>query len=291
MRTLAIKPFSLYVIADYLRLAKPRTIFPHLITAAAAIFLATGSMPLISLLVFTLAGGACVAAAANTFNSYLDRDIDALMTRTQRRPLPSGQLKPNNALAFGITIGLIGVFILSQLVNWTAATLAVMALAYYIIPYTLWLKRQTFWSVIVGSGIGALPPLIGWAAVSPRIEVTPFLLAAIIILWTIPHFWTLAIFRREDYELAGLKVLPDKGAITWIVICTILVVAVTVLLAPIANLGLFYLVISILLGVIFLILALRLNTAHLPKAWHLYRYSIVYITMLFISMIIDRIVF
>jgi protoheme IX farnesyltransferase len=232
-----------------------------------------------------------VAAAANTFNSYLDRDIDALMARTRHRPLPSGKLRPNHALAFGVSIGLVGVAILGGLVSWVAAMLAVVALVYYVLPYTLWLKRRTYWSVIIGSGIGAIPPLIGWAAVSHRIELTPFLLSAIIILWTIPHFWTLAICRRDDYEQAGLRILPEKRVASWIIACSSLLVATSLLLVPVADLGLSYMGTAGLLGAGFLYLALRMNDGGpLLRAWHLYGYSIFYIAFLFGAMIIDRLV-
>jgi len=167
-----------------------------------------------------------------------------------------------------------------------------MALVYYVIPYTLWLKRRTYWSAIVGSGIGALPPLIGWAAVSSNIVLTPFLLFGIIILWTIPHFWALALFRREDYERARLEVLPVKGAVYWIAICASLLVILTLVLVPAANLGLFYLVSALVMGGGLLCLALRLNRKEpsIPARF-LYRYSIIYIAGLFGVMIIDKLVF
>lgn len=291
MTTLAIRLLRSSTVTNYLSLAKPRAVLPHLITAAAAMFLATRYLPPGSTLVFTLIGGGCVAAAANTFNSYLDRDIDALMARTRQRPLPSGRLAPNHAMAFGASLGIIGVFILSGFVNWAAATLAVTALAYYILPYTLWLKRRTCWSAIICSGVGAFPPLIGWAAVTNQIELTPVLLAGIIVLWTLPHFWTLAIFRRTDYEQAGLRVLPAKGAATWIIVCSLLLVATSLLLTSAANLGIFYLGAACLIGTGFLVLALRMNHRELRTAWHLYRYSVFYIMILFGAMIIDRVSF
>jgi protoheme IX farnesyltransferase len=181
---------------------------------------------------------------------------------------------------------------LSGLVNRAAAVLAVIALVYYVLPYTLWLKRRTYWSVIIGSGIGAMTPLIGWVAVTNRIEPAPFLLSAIIILWTLPHFWTLAVFRQNDYEQAGLSVLPPKGVAAWIIACSFSLVAVTLLLAPAADLGLFYLVTALVLGAGFLYLALRMNRREpLRTAWRLYGYSIFYIALLFGAMIVDRLVF
>ncbi len=277
---------------SYLSLTKPRAILPHFITAAAAMILAGDGIPPASLLVFTLLGGGCVAAAANTFNSYLDRDIDALMARTRHRPLPSGRLSPNRALALGAGLGLVGVLILIGLVNQAAAMLAVLALAYYVLPYTLWLKRRTYWSTIIGSGIGAIPPLIGWVAVTGRIEPTPLLLSAIIILWTLPHFWALAVFRRGDYEQAGLQVLPAKGLSTWMTVCSSLLIAVTLLLVPTAGLGHFYLGVACLLGAGFIYLAVRMSHGQsLQVAQHFYGFSILYVTFLFGAMMIDRVAF
>jgi heme o synthase len=292
MATIAGSNVKMRFLGAYLRVAKPGAILPHLITTTAAMLLAAENTPPVSILIFTLAGGTCVAAAANTFNSLLDRDIDALMIRTRHRPLPSSQMKPDHALIFGIFTGLVGISILSGLVNWATAVLSMLALAYYIIPYTLWLKRRTYWSAIICSGIGAIPPLIGWVAVSPHIGLTPFLLSGIIILWTIPHFWALAIFRLDDYKQAGLIVLPLKGAVYWIIACSILLVADTLMLTTAADLGLFYLGVASFLGVGLLRLALLTNRDNpLRKARNLYRYSILYIAILFGAMIIDRIVF
>ena len=278
-------------VGDYLSLTRPRSIGPHLLTAAAAMLLAAGPSLSASRLAFTLLGGAFVAAAANTFNSYADRDIDALMLRTRHRPLPSGQVSPNQALVLGASAGLVGVVVLSVLVNWAAAVLAAMALTYYILPYTRWLKRRTWWSTVICSGVGAFPPLIGWVSATQRLEVTPFLLSGIIMLWTLPHFWTLAIFRRADYHLAGLSMAPERGAGVWIVASSVLMVAATLLLAPVAHLGLFYRATAGLLGVVFLGLALPMGRGDSPdRAGRLYRYSIVYIAILFGAVILDTLV-
>ena len=276
----------------YLSLAKPRAIFPHLITAAAAMFLAVKGTPPPLTLFYTLLGGGCVAAAANTFNSYFDRDIDALIARTCQRPLPSGHVRPGYALAFGLGLGLAGVLILNAMVNRTAALLAAAALVYYVLPYTIWLKRRTYWSAVISSGIGAMPPLIGWVAVKQGIGLTPLLLAAIIALWTLPHFWTLAAFRREDYARAGLKMLPEKGVNIWITGCAVLLVITTLLLVPAAGMGFIYAGTAGCLGAGFLYLALRMNfKGSSGAARRLYVYSIFYIAALYGMMIIDRIVF
>jgi protoheme IX farnesyltransferase len=290
MATATVPDVVIRPLQAYLNLARPRAIVPHLITAAAAMFLAAGGVPPLSTLLFTLVGGGFVAAAANTGNSYLDRDIDVLMARTRRRPLPSGLVRPNQALAFGAGTGLVGVAVLSGLVGRAAAALAVVALAYYVIPYTLWLKRRTCWSSVIGSAIGAVPPLIGWVAVTGRVDMTPFLLAAIIMLWTLPHFWTLAFFRRDDYARAGLRVLPERGVAFCIMACSLLLVAISLFLVPVAGLGLFYTITACLLGAGFLYLALGMNYREaLPAARRLYGYSIFYIAILFLAMIVDRV--
>jgi protoheme IX farnesyltransferase len=292
MATVSIPRAATKQFSAYLNLAKPGGILPHFITASSAMCLAAGGAPPASTLVFTLLGGGCVAAAANTFNSYFDRDIDALMARTCHRPLPSAKVRPGPALAFGTILALIGVLLLGVMVNRSAAILAAAALAYYILPYTLLLKRRTYWSVIVGSGIGAITPLIGWTAVTSRIEATPFLLSAIIIFWTLPHFWSLAVFRQDEYEQAGLKVMPPKGVAIWIIASSLLLVAATLLLAPAAGLGLFYSMTASTLGAVFLLMALRMNPLKaLNKARQLYGYSIFYIGFLFSAMIVTRLVF
>jgi len=279
-------------IGRYLSLAKARSILPHLITASAAMFIAVQRIPPVTILFFTLLGGACVAAAANTFNSLLDTDIDALMMRTRHRPLPSGSIHRNQALVFGIVIGIAGVFTLGKFVGWIPAALAVLALLYYVVPYTLWLKRKNYWSAIVGSGAGALPPLIGWWAVTSKIEAAPFLLSVIVILWTLPHFWTLAIVRQDDYERAGINNLPLTGAILWITVSSFLLVAFSMLLKLVANLGLFYIMMAIVLGIVFLILVWQLRRNRPQKYFgYLYRYSIFYIGLLFASIIIDKLWF
>jgi heme o synthase len=277
---------------DYLVLAKPRVILLHLLTAAAAMFLAAGGVPSLTLMVFTLIGGGLVAAASNALNSYFDRDIDSMMLRTRGRPLPDGRLSPYQALVFGIITSFAGVYILSQMVNWIAATLAIGAMAYYILIYTLWLKRRTYWSSIIGSGAGAFPPLIGWVAITGHVELTPFVLFAIIALWTPPHFWSLAIFRRRDYSLAGLGVIPTRNTARWITVFSLVLAAVSLLLVRTAGLGGIDLGAALFLGSILLVMSVRLQLkedSNRPR--QLYWFSIIYLVLLFGAMLIDRLVF
>jgi protoheme IX farnesyltransferase len=293
----AIGPFNAHV-----NLAKPRAILPHFVTAAAAMFLAAGSVPPISILLITLLGGGCVAAGANILNCVLDRDIDSLMTRTRRRPLPSGLIKPRRALALAVVMVLVGISILGALVSRPAAILAATAVVYYVLAYTLWLRRRTYLSAIIGSAIGAFPPIIGWVVITDRIDLTPLLLSAIMILWTVPHFWALALFWRDDYARAGLRILPEEGVGAWISGCSFLLVAASLLLVPVAGLGPTYIATACLLGAGLLYLNMRVNgrdmrasgrkvsgPGPMADARRLYAYSILYIAVLFGAMIIDRI--
>jgi protoheme IX farnesyltransferase len=275
----------------YVAVAKPRGILPHFLTAAAAMFLGAGGVPPLSTMALTLLGGGLVAAAANTLNSILDRDIDALMARTRNRPLPSGRITPNQALGFALIAGLAGTVLLAGIANMGAVILAIIALGYYVLPYTLWLKRRTYWSAVVGSAIGAIPPFIGWIVVTSRLGPTPFLLAAIIILWTLPHFWALAIFRRGDYARAGLTMLPETGTVIWIMVCSSLLVAASLVLAKVAGLGPIYTAVACLSGAGLLYLTLRLRRRQgFRPARQLYAYSILYIAVLFGAMILDRMI-
>lgn len=277
---------------DYLALAKPRVVLLHLITAGAAMFLAAKGSPPVSILLFTLVGGALMVSSSNALNCYIDRYIDGMMVRTRNRPLPAGRLRARQAMAFGVVIGFIGLLILSQLVSLAAATMAAGALIYYIVVYTLWLKRRTSWSAVIGSGAGAFPPLIGWIAVTGTVGVTPLILFAVVALWSPPHFWALAISRRNDFKNVGLGVMPARNTRRWIVLFSLLLVATSLLLVPIAHLGFIYLGAACIMGFGFLALALQLlYRADSHSARRLFSYSIMFLIILFVAMLIDRLVF
>ena len=288
METVSAPRVSIGPFGAYLSLTKPKAIPAHFLTAAAAMFLAAGGAPPSSTLLLTLLGGGCTAAAANTLNCFFDRDIDALMARTRGRPLPSGLVRPDHALIFAGVLGLAGISILGGLVSSAAAILALVALAYYVLAYTLWLRRRTRWSSIVGSAIGAVPPIIGWVVVTDRVTLAPFLLSAIIILWTVPHFWALAYFRRREYAEAGLRTPSEKGAGIWITASSSALVAASLVLAPAAGLGFVYIAAACALGAGLIYLGVRMSRREpLPAARHLYSYSIVYLAVLFGAMIVD----
>jgi protoheme IX farnesyltransferase len=274
---------------DYLSLLKPRVVLLHLLTAAAAMFLAAGGFPRLQTLAAVLAGGGLSAGAANALNCYLDRRLDRDMARTRSRPLPAERLSPAGALAFGIACGCLGLVILA-FSSLAAAALALAALAFYVLVYTLWLKRSTSLSAVLSSGIGAAPPLVGWIAVTGHLAATPFLLAIIIALWTPPHFWALALARAGEYKRAGLYVLPRAHPAFWITLFTLLLLLASLALAPVAGLNPFYIAPAAALGLGFVWLALRLNTkAHNESARRLYLYSIAYLVAMFALIIASEI--
>jgi protoheme IX farnesyltransferase len=253
----------------------------HLITACSAMLLAARGIPPIPTLFITLIGGGLVAAASNVLNCYFDRDIDRLMGRTSRRPLPTVRIRPSAALIYAFTLGLIGILWLALKISPLAAALAAGALVYYVVFYTLVLKRNTYFSAVIGSGVGAFPPLIGWVAVTGNFSIVPILLGLIVIFWTLPHFWSLTTLRREEYERAGIAV-PTQAAATWsICVSTILLIITTSIMGISAHLGIFYIIIQAVLGATFVFLAFRLLILKTSAAYNLYIYSIIYLGLLF----------
>ena len=277
---------------DLFSLAKPRVVMLHLVTTACAMLLASHAFPDGSIFFYTLFGGALVAGSANALNCYLDRDVDRMMLRTRNRPLAAGRLSPFQAFVFALITGFSGLIILSRFVNPTIAILSAAALIYYVLIYTWWLKRRTAWSSILGSGAGAFPPLIGWMAITGRIEAVPFLLFGIIVLWTPPHFWSIAVYRHLDYERVGLGAMPTRHIGLWVSIFSLALIALSILLAPLARLHNLYLGSALALG---LVLGARSAGLQLHQsaaaARRLYLYSIVYLTLLFAAMVADRLIF
>ncbi len=274
---------------DYLALTKPRVVLLHLITAATAMVAAAGGLPVTRILVAVLVGGSLVAGAANALNCYYDRDIDKLMSRTRSRPLPSGRLSPSQTLIFSVILAFSGVFILDWYVGWVIALLAVGALAYYILIYTWWLKRQTFWSSIIGSGAGAFPPIIGWVAVTGHLEITPFLLSGIIIFWTPPHFWSLGVWRNQEYKSAGLEVIPARKASRWIAVFSFLLIILSWSVSLVYHTGMIYQGAAFVLGLGLANFAARLYLKeNSQNARRLFLYSLFYLAALFGALMIDK---
>jgi heme o synthase len=283
------------VVLDYVSLAKPRIIPLLLITALGGMMMAERGWPSTGLVILTLVGGALAAAGAGAINCWIDRDIDGEMLRTRRRPLPDGRIAPAHALLFGIVLGLIAFIVLAFWVNVLAATLAVSGLLFYVFVYTLWLKRSTVQNIVIGGAAGAIPPVVGWAAVTHRVDLTAVYLFAVIFLWTPPHFWALALRLRGDYARAKVPMLPvvqgEAAARRQIVAYTLVLVAVTLAVVLTGVLGRVYLVGAALLGAGFIALAV-VNLLARRQRWSrvLFDYSIAYLGLLFAVMVADRMI-
>lgn len=282
------------IAAAYLRLTKPRIIVLLLITTVPAMILAAEGVPSPWLLLATLVGGSLMAAGANALNCYLDRDIDSMMFRTRGRPIPSGQIEAEHAATFGILLGGAGFLILEAFANLVAAFLAAGAFAFYVVVYTLLLKRRTPQNIVIGGVAGAMPPLVGWAAVTGRIEPAALILFAIILYWTPPHFWSLALLMRDDYERARLPMLPlvmgEQETRRQILLYALLLFAVTLLLYSAGDSGYLYLGSALALGGGFILLAFRLWQGSRPGAAALFHYSNLYLTLLFATIALDQLI-
>ncbi len=284
------------VVGDYVALTKPRIIVLLLITTITTMVVAAGGLHFSAALAFlTVLGGALAAGAANAINCYWDRDIDALMHRTRGRPLPAGRVEPRRALGFGLALSVISVVVLGLGANWLAAGLAASGILFYVFVYTVWLKRNTPHNIVIGGAAGAIPPLVGWAAVTHHVGIPALLLFAIIFLWTPPHFWALALNREDDYRAAGIPMLPvvrgTAETLRQMVWYTIALVAATLMLAGLGVLGRIYLVSAIVLALPLIALVLRLVRQATPRtAWAVFEYSILYLGLLFAAMALDRLV-
>jgi heme o synthase len=290
----------------YIALTKPRIIELLLITTVPAMVLATREVPGIAitswgaLVLWTLVGGTLAAGSANAINCYLDRDIDMLMVRTRRRPLPAQQVEPERAMLFGLVLGVLSFAVLAWFVNLLAAFLALLAIAFYVVVYTIIMKRTSPQNIVIGGAAGALPPVIGWAAVTGNVGVPALLLFALVFYWTPPHFWALSLRIRKDYAAAGVPMLPVVRGIAetsrQIGLYSILMVAISLILWAVARMGPIYLVTAVVLGAIFLQQAYVLwRQGSAPEestaqAIRLYKYSISYLTLLFAAVAIDTLV-
>ena len=279
-------------VSAYVALTKPRIIELLLITTLPTMILAQGGMPGVWLMIATLLGGTLAAGGANAINMYVDRDIDKLMHRTAKRPLVTGVIAPRNALIFAVTLEIVAFVELWAWVNLLSAALAVSATLFYVFVYTLWLKRTSKQNIVIGGAAGAMPVLVGWAAVTNSLAWTPIVLFAVIFTWTPPHFWALAFKYKDDYEAANVPMMPvvatfRRTAIE-ILVYTLIMVGFTLLLTPVAHLGALYLVSAALLGIGFVAMSVRLWVQATPKAsMQLFSYSITYLTLLFIVMALD----
>jgi protoheme IX farnesyltransferase len=290
----------------YVALTKPRIIELLLVTTVPAMVLATREVPGLPLTDFawltfwTLVCGTLAAGSANAINQYLERDIDAHMARTRRRPLPAHAVTPERAVAFGIVLGAVSVGVMAWTVNVLAAFLTLLAIGFYVVVYTIVLKRSTPQNIVIGGAAGALPPVIGWAAVTGDVGLPALLLFLVVFYWTPPHFWALALRIRADYAAAGVPMLPVVRGIAetsrQIGLYTILLVALTAVFGVVARMGVLYAVAAAALGAAFLWRAYvlwRQGTApeeSTAQAIRLYRYSITYLTVLFAAVALDTVI-
>ena len=279
---------------DYLALTKPGIIQLLLITTLPAMILAADGWPGLDLIALTLLGGVLTAGGANAMNQWYDRDIDALMARTAQRPIPSGRVRPGRALAWGLLLAAAGGAQLALTVNLLAAGWALAAVGFYVLVYTIWLKRSTPHNIVIGGAAGAVPPLVGWAAVRGTVDLEPLLLFLIVFLWTPPHFWALALRYRDDYARARVPMLPvlrgEAGTTRQILNYTVVLVAASVLPTIAGESRWLYLGVALALGAGFLLLAERVRRG-LTAPMRLFAYSIVYLTAIFVAVAADALIF
>lgn len=279
----------------YVALTKPRIIELLLVTTVPTMVWAARGLPNGWLILETLVGGTLAAGGANAINMYVDRDIDAVMHRTSRRPLVTGAISPPSALTFAVVLEVLAFVELALLVNLISAVLAVSATFFYVFVYTLWLKRTSTQNIVIGGAAGAVPVLVGWTAVRGSLSLAPVVLFLVIFVWTPPHFWALAIRYRDDYSAADVPMLPAvvpvKATARQIVAYTVVLCAASLLFAAVADVGLIYWAATVVLGGAFLLGALQLyRDPTEARAMRLFGWSITYLTLLFVALAADQLV-
>ena len=284
----------LEVVKSYYQLTKPRIIPLLLITTAASMWIASEGRIDPLQLVITLMGGTLAAASAQTFNCVYDQDIDYEMLRTRERPLPSGRVQPSHAMIFGLVLGMLSFSLLAVFINLFSALLALSGIGFYMLIYTHFLKRHSTQNIVIGGAAGSIPPLVGWAAVTGDLSWTPWLLFTLIFLWTPPHFWALALMIKDDYAQVNVPMLPviegEEATVKQIWIYTLIVVPSSFLLVyPLHQSGIFYALAALILGYQFIYKAWQLKQEPMDKekARSLFKFSIFYMMLLCLAMIID----
>ena len=275
----------------YVELTKPGIVWLLLVTTVPAMIMASEGWPPLGLIALTMLGGVLTAGGANTLNHWFDRDLDALMARTAKRPLPQGRVAPAQALAWGLALAALGGVQLAFTVNSLAAVWALVAVGFYVLVYTMWLKRWTAQNIVIGGAAGAVPPLVGWAAVRGSVDVAPLLLFLIVFLWTPPHFWALALRYKDDYARANIPMLPvsrgERETKKQILVYSVLLLAGSLLLPILGEAGMLYLAAAAVLGTAFVVQALRLWLGRIqPMA--LFFASIIYLPLLFLAAAADE---
>lgn len=279
-------------VADYYSLTKPGILRLLVLTAFCTMLVAAGGLPEWSTMFWTLLGTAMICGSANTINMVWDRDIDPVMNRTRHRPIPQGRIEPSSALVFAGVLGLSAVLILTYMVNPLAALMGIAGHLFYVIIYTMWLKRSTPQNIVIGGAAGAFPPLIGWAAVTGELSLTAWVIFAIIFLWTPPHFWALALYKDVEYHKADVPMMPvARGKRTTklqMMVYTLLLLGATTLLAVVGLMGIIYLVASVALGAGFVYCVIK-TAFDDTDTWakRTFAYSILYLALLFGAMSVD----
>ncbi len=282
-------------LVDYYELTKPRIMLLLLVTTYAAMLMAAHGLPPLGITLVTLAGGALAAGSAGAFNCVIDRDIDRLMTRTMARPVAAGRISPIAGTIFATLLGIVSFVVLYRFANPLAAWLSLGGNAYYVIIYTLWLKRTTTLNIVIGGAAGAVPPLVGWAAISHSIGGPALGLFALIFLWTPPHFWALALMANTDYHKAKVPMLPNVRGVEHtkkeIFVYTIVLVAMSLALTPLHIMGLWYFIPAAILGSVFIYDAWRmLSGPTKPLARITFKYSLLYLALMCVAMVADRVI-
>jgi protoheme IX farnesyltransferase len=277
---------------DLIALTKPRIISLLLVTTIAPMFAA--GRPSWILVLLVLVGGYLMAGGANAVNMYMDRDIDDRMARTRLRPIPSGRLGALSVLAFGVALATAATALFAWFVNPLSAALALAGFYIYIFVYTRWLKRRSPQNIVIGGAAGAIPPLVGWAAVTGGIDLTAVYLFLIIFYWTPPHFWALALLKQRDYGRAGVPMAPlvwgERETMDQMLWYTLVLIALTILPVALGAFGVIYLVSALVLGGLLLAGVLRMRSTRewTAPAWRVYKFSLLYLALLFVAMAVDR---
>jgi protoheme IX farnesyltransferase len=280
------------LLSDLIALTKPRIISLLLVTAIAPMYIA--GRPGLGLALVMFVGGYLIAGGANAVNMYLDSDIDTVMARTRLRPIPGGRMAPKSVLAFGIALATAATFLLAWTTNVLAAGLALAGFYFYVFIYTRWLKRTTPQNIVIGGAAGAFPPLVGYTAVTGRIDIFAVYLFLIIFFWTPPHFWALALLKQRDYEKAHIPMAPlvwgEKETMNQMVWYTIILIALTMLPVAFHALGGVYALFAGVLDVMLLagVLRVRASKEWTAPAWSVYKFSLLYLALIFAAMVVDR---
>jgi protoheme IX farnesyltransferase len=292
MTEIAVATGSRAFVRDLVALTKPRIISLLLVTTIAPMFVA--GTPSWSLVLAVFVGGYLMAGGANAVNMYMDRDIDDRMARTRLRPLPSGRMTPRAVLAYGVALATAATALFAYRVNVLSAALALAGFYFYVFVYTRWLKRTTPQNIVIGGAAGAFPPLVGWAAATGGIDLTAIYLFLIIFYWTPPHFWALALLKQIDYGRAGVPMAPliwgERETMMSMIWYTLILVPVTLLPVAFGAFGWIYGVSALVLGGILLAGTIEITrrAEWTPLAWRVYKYSLLYLALLFVAMVADR---